>query len=90
MSDSEHHWVYAEGRLSGLIEACPLIIGDDGEVEGIMVGLMLITDLDGLKERAWTISKVDNMNEPSQIEFVWAAEGHGVIEGEHRADESIN
>lgn len=83
MSDSEHHWVYADARepFDGLIQACPLVIDDGGEIEAVMTGLILITDLDGLKERAWTISKVDDMNEPTSIEFVWAADGHGVIEG---------
>lgn len=83
MSDTEHHWVYTPSRMGGdTIEACPLIIGDDGLMEGIMVGVTLITSLDGLKERAWTISRVDNLNDPTSIEFVWAAEGHGVSTGE--------
>ena len=84
MSDSEHHWIYseltgtiAENLIPGTVQACPLIIADDGSVEGVMVGLMFITDLDGLKERAWTITKVDNIDEPTTTELVWAAPGHG-------------
>lgn len=82
MSDSEHHWVYVDARepFDGLIQACPLVIADDGSVEAIMDGLTLITDLDGLKERAWTITKIDNIYEPRTFELVWAAEGHGIRE----------
>ena len=81
MSDTDHHWVfrYIDGRSSmATIEACPLIIADDGSVEGIMVGLTLITDLESLKQRAWTITEVDDMEDPSDHRLVWAAEGHGV------------
>lgn len=84
MSDSEHHWIYAELTgtiadkfLPGTVQACPLIVADDGTVEAVMVGLTFITDLDGLKERAWTITKVDSIDEPSTSELVWAAPGHG-------------
>jgi hypothetical protein len=87
VTDTEHFWAYREARspFDGLVEACPLIVDDDGQVEGVLVGLILLTDLDGLKERAWTIDRVDNFENPTFVEHVWAAPGHGTIEGEPSA-----
>ena len=82
VADTEHHWVYRPARqpFDGLIEASPLIVEADGTVSGVLVGLVLVTDLDGLKERAWTIDEVDDFEEPTYVNHVWAAEGHGTKE----------
>jgi hypothetical protein len=79
MSDTEHHWVYEDRPDMGpaVIAASPLIVAADGSVEGVLSGLTLITKLDGLKERAWTITWVDSIEYPTDHRIVWAAEGHG-------------
>jgi len=42
------HWVAVE--RDGIVEACPVEVNEDGAVTGIVVGLTLLTDMDGLKE----------------------------------------